>query len=451
MPELDLWLDDRPAATTASKARGSKRTLSYTGALVEQFGAEAPVLSCSLPTPGPTAPAATWAFLEGLLPEGRALEAMAARVRDVRLTAGAEPRPETVTDVVLLLAEYGRECAGAVVVVPAGEPYDPDGGSYRALDDEGLAAAVRDLPDHPLGSDTDREIRMSLAGAQPKFLLARFDDQWFEPVGGAASTHILKPTVRWADSARNEALVMTLARRVGLTPAAGWVETMGDSEVFVAERYDRVVTGPRTVVRRHQEDMCQAVGLRPSQKYDIGRPSGRMARLLRQQATRPAEELRRLLLQVAFRALVGDEDGHGKNYSVLLDGGRVTLAPLYDCLCTVVYPDLSGRMGAPIGRQPNLAGVDRAALVEEAVAMGIAEHEARAHLDELVTSVGNELATLPTSVTAGWDSGAVLDVVAARVERFRAGKRLGPGRSTSPRPATLDALTRRTAGPVRRP
>lgn len=150
------------------------------------IGDEVPLLSCSLPTPGRSGPAMARSFLEGLLPEGRALETMAPLLRGVQLRGGA---PVTHTDTVALLAAYGRECAGAVILVPSDANYRPDQGHYRALDPADLAGILRDFPAHPLGANLDREIRMSLAGAQPKFLLVRFEGGWFEPLEDAASTH----------------------------------------------------------------------------------------------------------------------------------------------------------------------------------------------------------------------------------------------------------------------
>ncbi|HEV2886782.1 MAG TPA: HipA domain-containing protein, partial [Jatrophihabitans sp.] len=323
--ELDLWLAGTLVARTMTPVRGDKVRVGYDETVAGNYPAETPLLSCSLPTPGPGEPARSRAFLEGLLPEGNALFAAAAQVRGVRLVGGA---PETTADALALLAEFGRECAGAVVVLPAGHP-GPGGGRYEPLDEDALAALVRDLPQHPLGADLSRDVRMSLAGAQQKFLLARVEDRWCEPVAGAPSTHILKPTGVWAHSAHNEALVLALARACGLTKSAAWTETIGETTVLVAERYDRHVIDGR-VIRRHQEDMCQAVGIRPSKKYEIGRPSERMARLLREFADEPRTQLAALFRQVAFRATVGDEDGHGKNYSVLLDNGSVSLSPLYD-------------------------------------------------------------------------------------------------------------------------
>jgi serine/threonine-protein kinase HipA len=437
--ELDLWLADKLVAHTRTPARGGKVRIVYDES-VAGYPAETPLLSCSLPTPGPGEPARSRAFLEGLLPEGSALSAASAQVRGVRLVDG---QPEAAADAIALLAEFGRECAGAVVVLPAGYP-PPAGGRYEPLDEQALAALVRDLPQHPLGADPSRDIRMSLAGAQPKFLLARIEDRWCEPVGGAPSTHIVKPTGVWAHSAHNEALVLAVARSCGLTECAAWTETMGETTVLVAERYDRNLRDGR-VIRRHQEDMCQAAGIRPAKKYEIGRPSERMARLLREFTDEPRAQLAALFRQLAFRATVGDEDGHGKNYSVLLDDGTVHLAPLYDSLCTLVYPDLTGRMATKIGEQQSLAKVDRHALITEGRAMGLTEAEASSELDAIAAGIRAGLAGLTDEFTTGWPSERVIDIIAARSTRLDTGEPLGAApaatrRATSTAP-TLDGAT----------
>lgn len=435
--ELDLWLNGRLVARTVSRDRGARVRIVYDQIVAAEIGPEVPLLSCSLPTPGPSGPAAARAFLEGLLPEGRALEAAAARVRGVQLR---DDGPETPVDVVLLLAEYGRECAGAVIAMPAGTPA-PSSGRYEALDNDGVAALVRGLPEHPLGTDLSRDIRMSLAGAQPKLLLARIDDRWSEPLEGAPSTHILKPAVTWPYSAHNEALVMTLAHAVGLTDRVVWIEDVQGTAVLVAERYDRDVREGK-ITRLHQEDMCQATGLRPAEKYRIGRPSERMARLLRQFTDSPRTEIERLLRHLAFRIVVGDEDGHGKNYSVLLNEGAVTLAPMYDSLCTLVYPELSGKMAAPVGNQVNLAKINRAALVDEAKAMGIPQREAETGLDELSSALRTAIDSLEAHLTEGWPSERITEVIRARLDRLDSGQPLGLASEGAGRPGrTFDDAT----------
>jgi serine/threonine-protein kinase HipA len=258
----------------------------------------------------------------------------------------------------------------------------------------------------------------------------------------------------WAHSAHNEALVLAVARACGLTASAAWTETMGETTVLVAERYDRNVSDGR-VVRRHQEDMCQATGIRPSKKYEIGRPSERMARLLREFTDEPRTQLAALFRQLAFRATVGDEDGHGKNYSVLLDDGRVSLSPLYDSLCTLVYPDLTARMATRIGAQQSLARVDRQALITEGWAMGLTATEASLELDAIASGIRAGLDGLTDEFAGGWPSERVIDIIAARARRLDTGEPLGaeftPARSSASAALTLDGATAQRETSATRP
>jgi serine/threonine-protein kinase HipA len=420
-PELDLWLGTDVVAHTVSQRDGKVRIV-YTDEVAEKYEGGTPLLSCSLPTPGRSEAAKAFAFLEGLLPEGRALQAAAATVRGVQLRQ-ATMALESPADALLLLGAYGRECAGAVIAQPAGAG-TPASGRYQPVDSTRMGEIIADLPRHPLGTDLDRGIRLSLAGAQPKFLLARLDGAWFEPLDGAPSTHILKPSIDWESSAENEALVLALARAAGLTECEVMVERIGERSVLATSRYDRIVEG-RSVRRLHQEDMCQALGMRTNDKYAIGRPSGRMARTLRDWSDDPAADVCELFRQVAFRCLVGDEDGHGKNYSLLLDGGRVRLAPLYDSLCTLVYPELSRTMAARIGDQMKLDKVDRASLVAEAKAMGIPSGQAEAMLSELSAQVRAALDEVEESLLHGWRSGQVVATISSRLARLESGEALG--------------------------
>lgn len=439
---LDIWLHGVLTARVIEKPRGHKLVIEYTDEGRRGYGGGAPILSCSLPSiTGSNAPAVSRSFLEGLLPEGRALESAAARLRGVELDlVGAPANP---SDVIALLAEYGRDCAGAVVVMPAGEGLPTGGHPSSPLNDEDLADLIRRLPTRPLGADPAIEIRMSLAGAQDKLLLTRVNGKWCRPVDGYPSTHIVKPTTVWPHSAENEALVLALSRACGLSGNDVWIERFGDTTVLVAERYDRTVDAEGKIVRLHQEDICQAVGLRPKDKYLIGRPSKGMAGVLREFADSPQQEITTIYKQVVFRALVGDEDGHGKNYSLILHDGMVKVAPLYDSLCTLEYPELSGKMGAQIGSQQTLAKVDRQAFLEEGKAMGLSAVEAENVLTELAAHLRAGIDDLPASITEGWPAESVIDAIAARLDRLQAGQPLGGGKESRRSSRTLDTSTAR--------
>ena len=421
---LDIYLAGRHIASTVPRSRGRRFTIEYSTSVLADMPAESILLSCSLPTPGPSGPGNARAFLEGLLPEGHALEVMASRVRGVQLDS-SDGSPAEPADVLNLLAAYGRECAGAIVLVPTGQDM-PGAGHYRELNDRQVAGLITNLPNNPLGSDLAAGIRMSLAGNQPKLLLARLGERWCEPVDGAATTHIIKPTGVWPLSADNEAIVMGVARAVGLTQSATWVEDFGGTRALVAERFDRIVDPvAQTVTRRHQEDMCQALGLRPREKYSIGRPSRRMATLLRAVPTAPGVDARKLFEQTVFRTIVGDEDGHGKNYGLIIDDGEVDLAPLYDALTTMVYPELSGKMGTPVGRQENLAKVDLDALIEEGRACGIPERTSREIAVSLADRITTAVHRLPENGLDGVALDAVSRTLTMRATRLMDGEPMG--------------------------
>ena len=123
-------------------------------------------------------------------------------------------------------------------------------------------------------------------------------------------------------------------------PAAASQVRLFDGEVaIVVERYDRVRVG-ETIRRLHQEDMCQALGLSPTRKYENeGGPGAQpIVELLRTHSSRTADDIWTFVQALALNWLIGATDAHAKNYSVLIGaGGRVRLAPLYDIASTLPY------------------------------------------------------------------------------------------------------------------
>jgi serine/threonine-protein kinase HipA len=446
-PDIDLYLGGHLVAHTEPMARGSKARIVYERSVDQMYPPETSLLSCSIPVGRRSEPAAAQAFLEGLLPEGQALESVAARMRDVSLDISSGS-PDTPHDAIRLLGEYGRECAGAVAVVPRGGPAPGDGGPYEPLDTGQVAHRLEGLPTNPLGIDISRDIRMSLAGAQPKLLLALLGGRWHDTLSGAPSTHILKPTVGWGLSSDNECIVMTLARAAGLTTSAVWVEDFDGRRAFVTERFDRVIDGDQ-VHRLHQEDMCQALKIRPKDKYRIGRLSGAVVGLVRRQSADPTRDSRYLFRQMAFRAIVGDEDGHGKNYGLRLNAGDVSVAPIYDSLSTLVYDELSGTMGAPIGRQTDLAKVDLATLSEEGRAFGFDSREITELVDSVTNGIRQGVENLNPDLADERAMDVITEVIRARIDRLLRGEQMGrPSRrfmlggvSTTSRQANLDQAT----------
>jgi serine/threonine-protein kinase HipA len=97
------------------------------------------------------------------------------------------------------------------------------------------------------------------------------------------------------------------------------------------------------ILRLHQEDLCQALGLKPTAKYqnEGGPGPDRIADLLRTYSGNPDEDIATFIDALAFNWLIGGTDGHAKNYSLLHGGGgRVRLAPLYDLASALPYGDM---------------------------------------------------------------------------------------------------------------
>jgi serine/threonine-protein kinase HipA len=167
------------------------------------------------------------------------------------------------------------------------------------------------------------------------------DGRWGVPAGALPTTHILKPAVAGLDDHDlNEHLCLDAARRAGLIAARTRVERFGSESAVVVARYDRVEVAA-SMRRIHQEDLCQALGVPPSRKYqNEGGPGPReIARLLRavMEPTRAEEAVARFADALAWNWLIGGTDAHAKNYSLLLSGSQARLAPLYDIASALPY------------------------------------------------------------------------------------------------------------------
>lgn len=370
---LGVWLDGVRVADLERRAAPGI-ACRYTKEALDLWPQNSPVLSCDLPL-GPR-PRDALAFCRGLLPEGNALLAMAQRAR---LAAD---------DTFGLLARYGRDVAGALIVAP--EAPDERRFGVEPYSAEGLEEAIDELDDHPLGVYDDSEL--SLAGLQDKLLLVELEgDGWGRPLRGRPSTHILKrDDPRHPGLVEAEAQCLALAGAAGLTGIEVRLETIGDSACLIVSRFDRAV-GPDGLRRIHQEDLCQALGIDPENrrrraKYEwAGGPSfRRAAELLDSYAADPAAELDRLAAIVTFTTLIGNADAHGKNLALLHPAPeRVRLAPLYDTVPTALWPRLRREAAMSIGAQVLLADVTMRDILREARAWR--HPEDRAHEAALST------------------------------------------------------------------
>jgi serine/threonine-protein kinase HipA len=413
---LVAWLYDTPVAVLRPGPE-FRIHLEWRPEGIERWGLGSPVLSVGLPIGSPTGPRDTRGldFFENMLPEGPIL---------ARIAALAGTRP---ADTYGILQAFGRDCAGAVMLLPDGERPGADGGGYTPMAPGDLRRVISALDVAPLGAAPERGFRPSLAGFQRKALLGRAaDGTWQLPYGDAPSTWILKPDGPHSMAA-NEATCLRLAATCELAvPEAELLDVAG-LPVLAVRRYDRHDLADGDLpVRVHQEDGCQAAATPPGLKYEEqGGPALRdLASLLRNFGE--PRDVTSLLRRTTFSMAVGNADAHAKNFSVLhdRDSPAIRLAPLYDVLSTIAL-DLTDSTGQPIrtdthlgqrvGRQADIRQVTTASIIDEAAAWGIRRRAAS-------TIVAETLDQILTAIPATPGDERVLTAVRKQAERIR-GKR----------------------------
>jgi serine/threonine-protein kinase HipA len=246
------------------------------------------------------------------------------------------------SDAYSLLTKIGRDCVGALQFLPEGvEPGAAGAVKGRPVGEDYIARKIGDLSVTPLGVDEDEEFRISLAGAQEKTAMLFWKKKWHVPHGTTATTHIIKPQigvlpsgVDLTRSVENEYLCLKLTAGLGLPSAHVAMADFKGNRVLVVERFDRLWTRDRRLLRLPQEDCCQSLSVPPMRKYESDGGPGMAAILNILKGSDDPEADRRFFLkaQIVFW-LLGATDGHAKNFSVFLrPGGRFRLTPLYDVM-----------------------------------------------------------------------------------------------------------------------
>jgi len=266
-------------------------------------------------------------FFDGLLPDNRNTRAALARYFQV-----------DASDDYALLYNLGRECPGAVSIVPPDEPVIPEDAvtpEFDLLDDDRLAEHIRNLPRRPLFVDADgEELRLSLPGVHHKAAVIVTQGRVALARGITPTSHILKVDIDGLeDSIRVENFCLKLAGRLGMDVPLSVVREVHSIPYMLIARYDRtLVTGDFPHIRRlHQEDFCQALGRFPTEKYEKdGGPGWRECFNLMNRTGDPARHRLELLNRAIFQFLVNNLDAHAKNYSIVYRRGVIALSKLYD-------------------------------------------------------------------------------------------------------------------------
>jgi serine/threonine-protein kinase HipA len=331
---LDVWANGLRVGRWTIPSRG-QATLTYDEAWVQSK--ESRPLSLSLPISSDNLTvigAPVTSYFDNLLPDSEPIR------RRIQARYG------TSSDPFELLAAIGRDCVGAVQLLPVDErPQDVLAIKATPLNEGEIEQLLLGVsrPQNPLSDDDD--LRISLAGAQEKTALARHRGRWCMPHGSTPTTHIFKlplglvgnRNLDLTTSVENEWLCARILAAYGLPVADCEIAQFGEARVLIVTRFDRKLHDSRKYwLRLPQEDFCQATATPSSSKYESEGGPGllRIAEILKASEQREADLTTLLHAQLLFWMLAAT-DGHAKNFSIaLLAGGKYRLTPLYDVIST---------------------------------------------------------------------------------------------------------------------
>lgn len=335
---LDVYFQDTKAGELVQSDSG---TLAFAYAANYLANNDARAISVSMPLrEEPYGDRLAQAYFSGLLPDERARRRLAKWLGISNANTFG------------LLEMIGGECAGALTLMPAGKPM-PSTFDHppEPLSENRLAEILDLLRARPLLAGT-MGVRLSLAGAQNKLAVCMMDGEVALAIGGHPTTHILKPYIEGlSGTVENEIFCMRLAKKVGLSAPDVSKGSVGKVDYYLIKRYDRTTNSEGLVSRLHQEDFCQALGIPPQFKYeDEGGPGvSQSIQLIRSHTRAPAADNLTFLRMLIFHFLIGNADAHSKNYALLYREKTPDLAPVYDAICTAVYPSMTKRLAMKIG------------------------------------------------------------------------------------------------------
>lgn len=247
-----------------------------------------------------------------------------------------------------LLAGIGRDCVGAIQLMPGPLPEFERKIKFKPLSEQKIASILRNYRINPLGmGQEEKDFRISIAGAQEKTAFLYHENQWCEPLQETPTTHIFKLPIGFiphqqmdlSDSCENEWLCSLLAKSYGLPTADCEILHFEDLKVLSVKRFDRRVSRDKSwIMRLPQEDMCQALGVSYNIKYqsDGGPGIKDIMNVLLGSANSIADRDIFYRTQVFFWLLAAI-DGHAKNFSLFIEAeGKYRLTPLYDMISA--YP-----------------------------------------------------------------------------------------------------------------
>lgn len=239
-----------------------------------------------------------------------------------------------------LLAAIGRDCVGAVQLIPNEEEIGPDTAIQASpISDSEIATILRNLKSSPLGLKPGDDFRISIAGAQEKTAFLKLDNKWHIPHGSTPSSHIfkvqmglLRDSVDMSQSVENEWICLKICKEFGLPVAEAEIADFEDIRALIVKRFDRGFS-PKGILRYAQEDFCQVFGVSSNQKYENEGGPG-IVKIIETltKSDNPTEDKSMFMKSQIVFWLLAAIDGHAKNFSIFLVPDGIRITPLYDVM-----------------------------------------------------------------------------------------------------------------------
>jgi len=215
-----------------------------------------------------------------------------------------------------------------------------------------LALTAEDLRMEAL----NRAGKMSIQGVQEKLSAKlKVKEESFEIVDQYGQYILKPPNQYYPELPANEAVTMSMAAIIGLeVPVHGLVYAKDNGLIYFIKRFDRIKHKDKLPV----EDFSQLLGSSRENKYDSSME--KIITVIAQYCTFPQVEFLKFFKLTLFNYLVGNEDMHLKNFSLITRKNMVTLAPAYDLLnTTIVQKNTREELALPLnGKKNNLTKKD---------------------------------------------------------------------------------------------
>ncbi|HXW53966.1 MAG TPA: HipA domain-containing protein [Myxococcota bacterium] len=242
-----------------------------------------------------------------------------------------------------------------------------------------LSPKLTDLEDFQYTKDEQIEqaamhaSKISIQGIQPK-LSVRLDiaKRRFDIVDRRGTFIVKPPHLIYPEMVENEDVSMRLAAAADIdVPVHGMIYARDGSLSYIIRRFDRFGHGQKLAV----EDFAQLSGHSRDTKYNSSMEQ--VAAVIDRFCTFPQLEKLKLFRLTIFSFLVGNEDLHLKNFSLLVKDNKVGLSPAYDLVNSSIVFQAKEQMALPImGKKANLSrsilfdyyGAQRLKLPQSAVA-----------------------------------------------------------------------------------